>query len=289
MLLNTCTLTIADLTLELQTPRPLAVTEAFLPFLTENKAPDVTVVLRETERLPETPGESAFRENCVSSWWIPGGVVRSFCEPGEEMPYAVARLDTARSRVEIDYLPESAACFALSKNCFHYLGFEGLLMAFDRLIFHACLVASPDGGLLFSGNSGIGKSTQGELWRQFGGGRVINGDRPILRREIGRLLASGSPYAGSSDYFVNETVPVKAIFFLEQGAENSLCRLGLAEAFRRLYAQTVVNAWNEAFVTKVCDFWEAVLGEVPVYRLVCTPEAGAVDAVRSLLKGMTES
>lgn len=90
------------------------------------------------------------------------------------------------------------ALFSETHNCFSHIGFEELLIGRDRLTLHASLVDSPYGGLLFSGVSGVGKSTQGDLWERFADASLINGDRPILRKTSDGWMASGSPYAGSS-------------------------------------------------------------------------------------------
>ena len=104
------------------------------------------------------------------------------------------------------------------------------------MILHASFVSTRYGGLLFSGVSGIGKSTQADLWQRYEGAELLNGDRTVLRRMDGVWTAFGSPYAGSSNCFVNESRPVRAIVLLSQGSACSLRRLSPAAAFRGLYA-----------------------------------------------------
>ena len=78
--------------------------------------------------------------------------------------------------------------------------------------------------MLIAGYPGIGKSTQADLWQRYEGAELLNGDRTVLRRIDGVWTAFGSPYAGSSNCFVNESRPVRAIVLLSQGSVCSLRR-----------------------------------------------------------------
>lgn len=153
------------------------------------------------------------------------------------------------------------------------------------MILHASFVSTRYGGLLFSGVSGIGKSTQADLWQRYEGAELLNGDRTVLRRIDGVWTAFGSPYAGSSNCFVNESRPVRAIVLLSQGSACSLRRLSPAAAFRGLYAGMTVNLWDDRYVARVCDLLAAL--DVPVYALTCTPDRAAVDCLKAELEHET--
>ena len=87
----------------------------------------------------------------------------------------------------------------------------------NDLCMHA-LIETAYGGILFSGVSGAGKTTQAELWMQWEQARQINGDRPILVSKVIReWLGCGSPYAGSSECYINECIPIKDHYFAGTG------------------------------------------------------------------------
>ena len=245
------------------------------------------VWFEKVRRLPELSTPPVFRDLVFSVFRDGDGFVRRFHEPKEnDRPYAIGKTDFANGRETIRYLEPDGGYFSGSQSCFSHIALEELLLHWDRVILHASFVASPMGGLLFSGPSGIGKSTQADLWERYGTARLINGDRTILRPTGRGWLAYGSPYAGSSRCFVNERHPVRAIVTLEQGSACSLVRLPPAAAFQKLYAETTVNSWNTAFVEHVCSILTKLIAEVPVYRLVCTPDKTAVETLRAeLLKG----
>ena len=139
--------------------------------------------------------------------------------------------------------------------------------------------------VLVGGAPGIGKSTQADLWQRYEGAELLNGDRTVLRRMDGVWTAFGSPYAGSSNCFVNESRPVRAIVLLSQGSACSLRRLSPAAAFRGLYAGMTVNLWDDRYVARVCDLLAAL--DVPVYALTCTPDRAAVDCLKAELEHET--
>ena len=79
------------------------------------------------------------------------------------------------------------------------------------------------------GPSGAGKSTQAELWRQYAGAQVINGDRSLVRPGDGTV--HGILYSGTSGICQNVSAPLRAIVLPVQGAENRVYPLRPKEAF----------------------------------------------------------
>ncbi|MBS5879577.1 MAG: hypothetical protein KIC63_05540 [Clostridium sp.] len=195
-----------------------------------------------------------------------------------------ARFRPERHEVGMEYLAGDGAFFCESQNRFSHIALEELLLAEDRLILHASFIESRFGGLLFTGPCGVGKSTQAALWERFEDACLINGDRPVLSRGERGWTAHGSPYAGSSRCFINRSLPVRAIVALSQGERCDICRIGLGEAFRRLYAGTTLNTWNAAYVERACTLLGELAAAVPVYRMQCTPDEAAVKTLRAELE-----
>ncbi len=278
---------ISNLGFRFETPWPVAVTENFKNFAGSAGRPDWTVTFQEVDALPETPGKEVFRNYFLAVYGSEGSYLRRYHSHTDfDRPYAVTDCDWDSGTVRVRCLGGDRDRFAGSTGCFAHIGFEELLIGRGRLILHASLVDSPFGGILFSGASGVGKSTQGELWKRYEGSQVINGDRPILYKGAEGWLACGSPYAGSSDYHVNASVPIAAVVMLEQDDACSIRRLPTADAFRNLYAGTVMNSWNAAYMDAACDLLTDLSGSVPVYHLRCTPDRAAVETVKAVLRGV---
>ena len=260
--------------------------DAFLPFVKRTENPDYTVRFCKTERLPAFSEIVIYEDECYRVHPDGrGGYLRSFFDaPRDLAPYALAEYDHANGMIQIDCLPKGVHCVSEVHNSFFHLGFESILIHQKRLCLHAACVDTPSGGLLFSGPSGIGKSTQANLWQKYRGAKQINGDRPILSGDSGKWLAWGSPYAGSSKCHVNESCPVSAIIMLQQSRTCSTQRLSLPEAFRAVWAGLTVYSWDKSFVEAAFDLTMDLIGTVPVFRFSCTPDIHAVEYLERELR-----
>lgn len=170
-----------------------------------------------------------------------------------------------------------------STNIIHFLALEEGLLENNAFMLHSSFVSYFDNGILFTAPSGTGKSTQADLWHQYEGAEIYNGDRTIVRKIDGIYHGFGSPYAGSSGIYRNETAPVRAIVVLTQAPENHIEQLTGRNAFVPLYRETLMNTWNPAYMEKMTDLLMDAAANIPVYHLACRPDRGAVDLVKKTL------
>lgn len=278
-------LSIADIRLRLQTEQPLRVSKSFAPFLTDAAEADIRAEFVLTDCLPEVPGTTLNfemgRRTCEEK---SGEILRFFyATPDSDTPYATARWVDGNV-IRVSYLEEGCDCVSELSNSFAHLGFENLLIRHDRLCFHAACVETPLGGLLFTGPSGIGKSTQANLWCRYRDARQINGDRPALSRDGNGWRAWGMPYAGSSRVWVNDSCPVSAILLLRQEQQCSLRRLSAGEAFRAVWQGLAVHRWDRSFVEKASALAMELSASVPVYAFGCTADEAAVTFLEQELR-----
>lgn len=272
-------LSIAGLGLRLDTPEPLSVQPEFEDFLGA-EGTEIPVLYTAAEEIP-VPEQSPLAKTLSCEIYPDGrGYLRAFRSDG--VLTAVSR--RRGPGAEIQYLAGDRRCCSV-RSCFAMLPLEELLLDRGRMVLHAACVETPMGGILFSGPSGIGKSTQADLWNRFRNASILNGDRVILHQKGGRWMASGSPYAGSSRYYVNRSVPVAAVVMLGQGQENRPRPLSLPEAFRLIYPQILINTWNTGFVERVCNLCQELIQSVPGVFFSCTPDENAVRALDAWLKG----
>lgn len=202
--------------------------------------------------------------------------------------YAVLQSMPESGKAVISVLKGNEYHFDDTNNSFFHTGWEQLLIQRNRLILHASLLNTQFGGLVFSGPSGIGKSTQAELWKEYEEAEQINGDRPILYKKENVWMGYGSPYAGSSKCYVNKGVPVRAIMLLAQGEDCRIMPLRKSEAFREIFRNCTVYSWDREFVERVITLVTELVSDIPIYRLICTPDQRAVEAVKELLKKESE-
>jgi hypothetical protein len=166
-------------------------------------------------------------------------------------------------------------------NLMNYLAFEDVLINHQGFILHSSFISWQNNGILFTAPSGTGKSTQADLWKKYEDADIYNGDRTIIRKIDGKYYGFGSPYAGSSGIYRNESAPIKAIVVIEQGPDNVIRRLHGREAFLPLFRETLMNTWNKEYMEKMTDLLMDVACQIPVYHLSCRPDQGAVNTVKN--------
>lgn len=161
---------------------------------------------------------------------------------------------------------------------------EHLVASEGGVILHASYIGYQGRAILFTAPSETGKSTQAELWKTHRGAEIINGDRAVLIREKGTICAAGLPFSGSSEYCENRTLPLMAVVYLKQAPKTTIRKLRGLEAFRRVWEGCCVNNWNREDVKASSGLVEALVQQVPVYELACTPDESAVKALEEELR-----
>lgn len=168
-------------------------------------------------------------------------------------------------------------------NILDFLAVEDFLLDNQAFILHSSFIKWKNKGILFTAASGTGKSTQADLWKKYEGADIYNGDRTVLRKMENSFVGFGSPYAGSSKIYRNESVPIKAIVVLSQAPENRISRLVGKQAFLPLYRETLMNTWNAEYMENMTELLMNVVSEIPIYHLACRPDQGAVELVKSIV------
>lgn len=179
------------------------------------------------------------------------------------------------------YLPkEVQEDFKRAKNWSFYIAFEEMFYTRGRILLHAAYVETEEGAVLFSGPSGIGKSTQAQLWEQYGGGVTMNGDRAVLYEKEGRIFAAGSPYAGSSGVYRNYQSSVRAIVILSQGERNQIQKLKESRCLLPLMRESTFAYMDEKMKKKQAELLFSAAEKIPVYTFQCRKDASAVEDLR---------
>lgn len=180
-----------------------------------------------------------------------------------------------------ELFPLSRTHVVFTSGIHHHLLKDGVA------ILHASYIDIGGEAILFTAPSGTGKSTQAELWRQFAGAEIINGDRAMIRRHDGIWHAYGSPCSGSSGICLNRTLPLRAIVVLEQHSENVIERMTYPSRIRALVSATEVYPWLPEDIDLAFAIAEQVVTQVPVIRLRCRPDQGAVECLKAFLEETT--
>lgn len=276
-------LELAGLKTLLRTPEEIAVGERLQPFLERAfDCADCTLTVQIVSALPEfAPGGTWHGVQYYDTY---GNTKRVFhCSAPGAAAFALTEMEE-NGDAAIRVLEGYESWFAGTSGIFNRLNMETMLLQHKGLMLHASLIKYEGKAIGFTGPSGVGKSTQAELWRHCLGAEVLNGDRAALRLTEAGWMGYGSPYAGTSGIYRKDSAPLQALVVLRQGAENRLQKLSATDAFRAIYPELTIHRWDKQFTAEAVDLCLALLSQVPVYLLECLPDAEAVQLLKKGLK-----
>jgi len=267
----------ADISMKFRFPSKVNIPKEFEEFLTE----EGTDVNAEYEIcLLEQPlqlvGEPINFYNGMQVYFTEEGTLRNYIPLMEKNGCQMACLLRKNQRHILYYPASKWEYYSQELHLLHLLGIEEVLINHHALLLHSSVVKIGEDTVLFSGPSGIGKSTQARLWETYLGAKVLNGDRCIIRKKENAFWGCGSPWSGTSGIYSKEKAPIKGIFILEQASTNSVRRLGI-EAFKALYSQCIVNTWDRSFIEQITELLTGLLESVPIYELSCRPDKESVE------------
>lgn len=246
------------------------------PFRTDAETPAHEIHVRLADEMPTTPdtASSSFR----TYRWRTGAQRHMLQDYGVGFTYAVTEGGFTELTVSSRYAENLRTQLLLEGvDLFDILAERGML------VLHSSYVLRAEGdAILFSGASGIGKSTQAELWREFAAARVINGDRSLV--DVDRGMAHGIFYSGTSGICEDHSAPIRAIVLPEQRAENRVFVPAHREAFVRLLNQCSYYPWDAESAALMTELVARLVGRVPIYRLDCRKDEGAVRALENELR-----
>ena len=168
----------------------------------------------------------------------------------------------------------------------HSAAFCREIIQHGRFFLHASGVACGGGAYLFSGPSGIGKSTHTAMWQKlFPGIQILNDDKPVIWPEKGKITAWGTPFSGKTQLQMNRGVPLRGICFLKQARENRIRPVAETEAL----ALILNNTWrpkDDKTMNLLLNGIQQVVEEIPIFELSCTRDPEAAQLSYATMKGM---
>ena len=223
------------------------------------------------ELIVEVPEAGGIAPRCQGYLW-----------PYEQVPDIVIREDRYR-RENWPHLSYDDFCYMESGELFY-----ANLLRFGGLMLHASAVEVDGRVYLFSGPSGMGKSTHARLWLDYLGNkaRIINDDKPALRMIDNVWYAYGTPWCGKDGINLNIGAPLAGICFLKRGQVNTIRRLAIREAAASVISQTLRKFWKSEAIELLFNHIDKLVRMVPIYELACTID---IDAAKLSHSSMSES
>ncbi len=154
--------------------------------------------------------------------------------------------------------------------------FEGRVLYKGGIVLHGAAVEYHRKGIIFTGISGAGKSTQAHLWQKHRDALIINGDCPLLKMVDGIPKVYGTPWCGSSGESINRSVALNAVVIVKQGEKNVIKELEGNAAFLAVLANVLRSNFDENSLDLAIDNLKKIIGHIRVFELTCTRNEEAV-------------
>lgn len=270
--------------LTLRAPAPMDEPPMLRPFARQVPPPGWTVECSFGEDLP-APAAPPREDGPWRTVWLgeDGTETRVLRYQREGRPWACCAWERRGRAVSMRWKPEFRDKLD-AWQMIDVLELPHLLLEEGGAILHASYVLWQGRAILFSGPSGIGKSTQAALWGRFRGALTVNGDRALVRAgEDGRFFAHGVCFSGTSGICLDRSAPLAAVVLLAQSGETRARPAGGVEALRALLAQTSYRRENPGDLPHAVDILSRLAASVPVYRLECRPDLSAVETLEDLI------
>ena len=159
------------------------------------------------------------------------------------------------------------------------------LPAREGFVFHGAAITIAGKGYIFAAPSGTGKTTHISLLLENypEDVKIINGDKPIIRRIGGEWRVCSTPWAGKEGWKVNGTAPLVGIIMVARAEENRIRMIDPAQYFDDIVKQVYIPIDPEAQIATF-DLVDAMAQNIKFYRLECNMDKSAADTSFSALK-----
>ena len=151
------------------------------------------------------------------------------------------------------------------------------ILRYSRFFFHGAAFLWNEKVFLFTGKSGVGKTTMLRNWLQLYPAEIeiVNGDKPVIEQRGDEFIVYPSPWTGKEGWNGTRSSRLASIICLEQGKENHFTHLDMKAAAFPIFLQFLYTPSDVGSVDLVCGYTEKLLNRIPIGRFVNdgTPEA----------------
>lgn len=139
---------------------------------------------------------------------------------------------------------------------------------------HGCGIVAPDGGgWIFVGQSGAGKTTLARLLREHADVRILSDERIVLRVADRGVQMYGTPWHGEGRIAQPGQAPLRRIFCLRHGPNNTLTPLGRSQAVARLFSVCFPPFYDPEALASTLAAIEGAVQVAPCAALTFVPDA----------------
>ena len=194
---------------------------------------------------------------------------------GDERCYGML-LDLNDKKAILNFKVEDERAI-LAANDFLRFAFIYTAAFHQTIILHASCIAYQGDGIVFTGHSGVGKSTHSSLWLKYiEGAELLNDDQPAVKIENNKIIIFGTPWSGKTDCYKQMNAELKAIVCLQQAPENKLTDISTMTLFSHLLPECSLMKTDKATMPMLINTLAKIAEKVKGSILENRPEKDAV-------------
>jgi hypothetical protein len=148
----------------------------------------------------------------------------------------------------------------------------------SAFMIHASGVWDGETGRIFSGFSGVGKSTMAKIWEEEGA-HIVNDDRLIVREVNGEYFMYNTPMPYAD---LNKQAQVSKFYFPFHAKKNSAEKLSGAQALSQLMAFCFQHNYDKKYTEHLITQLERITQHAKTYKLGVVPTPSIIDFIRSV-------
>ena len=145
----------------------------------------------------------------------------------------------------------------------------------EAVMMHASCAFDGEKARLFTGFSGVGKSTISKIMAN-AGNQIINDDRVIIRKKGSGYFVYNTPMY-YKDY--PKVAPLKSIYIISHSPENKITKLTGASAITKVMAFCIQNNFDKRFIQNRLQFFSELSSNISINELGFVPNESVVNFI----------
>jgi hypothetical protein len=148
----------------------------------------------------------------------------------------------------------------------------------DAIMIHASGIFDGEKGRIFSGFSGVGKSTMGNIWKDKGS-LLVNDDRLIIRKIDNSYKIYNTPMFYTDD---SKNALLSTVFLPYHHPENKAEKLNGIKAVVSIFAYCIQHGYDKNILNHHLNFLSEMCQQLSVFKLGFVPNYEVIDFIKKI-------